>query len=541
MPENPREMFGTVMPVDLAIDTSASAMQMAEAIFGTGIQVLSASYSGDLSAAGIYSGGLTTSPGVVPSDSGVILSTGKATDFTTEGPDPNISVGTTTDFSNNGTIANGNAGLTALAGNQTYDAALLTVNFVPDGNVITMQIVFSSEEYLEWVGQGFNDIVAVWVNGTQAQLTVGSGDISIDNINTGSNSNLYLDNPDTLDPAAAYNTEMDGLTVTLTLKAPVTPGETNTIIFGIADTGDGALDSNLLIAGDSVQVALVANDDVINMRKGDFATVDLRTNDVVTPPGALTITQINGIDVNVGDSVILPSGESITLNADGTISVSSTGSINDTVFSYTVADTQGNTDVAFVDLNTVPCFTAGTLIETDRGYRRVEGLMVGDTVMTRDNGPQTLRWIGRTLRRAIGADAPIEIAANTFGKHDRLVVSPNHRVLVTGCAVELATGETEVLIAAKHLDETGQTRVLADRSLVLYLHLLFDNHEIVMSNGLASESLFLPDCGPEEDIGMHELWKRLVDVPHRHKSLARPALRRREAALVCRGLWPLAA
>ena len=516
-------------------------MQMAEAIFGTGIQVLSASYSGDLSAAGIYSGGLTTSPGVVPSDSGVILSTGKATDFTTEGPDPNISVGTTTDFSNNGTIANGNAGLTALAGNQTYDAALLTVNFVPDGNVITMQIVFSSEEYLEWVGQGFNDIVAVWVNGTQAQLTIGSGDISIDNINTGSNSNLYLDNPDTLDPAAAYNTEMDGLTVTLTLKAPVTPGETNTIIFGIADTGDGALDSNLLIAGDSVQVALVANDDVINMRKGDFATVDLRTNDVVTPPGALTITQINGIDVNVGDSVILPSGESITLNADGTISVSSTGSINDTVFSYTVADTQGNTDVAFVDLNTVPCFTAGTLIETDRGYRRVEGLMVGDTVMTRDNGPQTLRWIGRTLRRAIGADAPIEIAANTFGNHERLVVSPNHRVLVTGCAVELATGETEVLIAAKHLDETGQTRVLADRSLVLYLHLLFDNHEIVMSNGLASESLFLPDCGPEEDIGMHELWKRLVDVPHRHKSLARPALRRREAALVCRGLWPLAA
>ena len=50
-----------------------------------------------------------------------------------------------------------------------------------------MQVVFSSEEYLEYVNSGFNDSVGIWVKGVQAELTVGDGSISIDNINTTSN------------------------------------------------------------------------------------------------------------------------------------------------------------------------------------------------------------------------------------------------------------------------------------------------------------------------------------------------------------------
>ena len=95
-----------------------------------------------------------------------------------------------------------------------------------------MQISFSSEEYLEYVGTGFNDAVGVWVNGVKATLTVGTGDISINNINPGSNGNLYVDNAND-----GFNTEMDGFTVTLTLKAPVNAGQVNTIKIGIADGG----------------------------------------------------------------------------------------------------------------------------------------------------------------------------------------------------------------------------------------------------------------------------------------------------------------
>jgi len=238
---------------ELPIDTEASALDMAQAMFGTGISIVTASYSGAASASGIYSDGDAVAPGVTPSESGVILSTGRATDITNSAGDANTSAGTTT---NQG--LGGDDDLTAVSGQATFDAAVFEADFVPEGSTLTMQVVFSSEEYLEYVNSGFNDAVGVWVNGVQAELTVGSGDITINNINDTSNSNLYIDNPAS---AESFNTEMDGFTVALTLKAPVKAGEVNSIKIGIADGGDAAFDSNLLIAGQSVQTALVAGDE----------------------------------------------------------------------------------------------------------------------------------------------------------------------------------------------------------------------------------------------------------------------------------------
>ena len=229
---------------ELPIDTAVSAMDMADAMFGTGITVTDAGYQGAGHASGLYSQGDSTAPGVTPSDSGVILSTGRASDITNASGDANTSSGTST-----ANFTSGDAGLSAISGQATFDAAVFEAEFVPEGSTLTMQVVFSSEEYLEYVGSGFNDAVGVWVNGVQAELTVGSGDITINNINDESNSNLYLDNPAS---GETYNTEMDGLTVTLTLKAPVIPGEANSIRIGIADGGDRIYDSNLLIAGNSV-------------------------------------------------------------------------------------------------------------------------------------------------------------------------------------------------------------------------------------------------------------------------------------------------
>ena len=39
---------------------------------------------------------------------------------------------------------------------------ILTAQFIPDGDMITMQFVFSSEEYPEYVHAGFNDAFGVW-------------------------------------------------------------------------------------------------------------------------------------------------------------------------------------------------------------------------------------------------------------------------------------------------------------------------------------------------------------------------------------------
>ena len=60
---------------ELTCQTNATALQMANAIFGDGVTATGASYSGPAHSKAIYSNG-QLSPGGVPSTTGVILSTG---------------------------------------------------------------------------------------------------------------------------------------------------------------------------------------------------------------------------------------------------------------------------------------------------------------------------------------------------------------------------------------------------------------------------------------------------------------------------------
>ncbi|MBE1285466.1 MAG: 2,3,4,5-tetrahydropyridine-2,6-carboxylate N-succinyltransferase [Rhodobacteraceae bacterium] len=468
---------------ELPIDTSATADEMAEAMFGSGIEIISADYDGAGRASGIYSDGDEVAPELTPGDTGVILSTGKAKDITNSSGEANTRSNTT---SNNRT--SGDEDLDEMSGVKTYDAAVFEATFVPQGEVLTMQVTFSSEEYLEYVNSGFNDAVGIWVNGEPAELMVGDGDITINNINDQSNSNLYIDNPANAEVA---NTEMDGFTVTLTLKAPVEPDQENTIKIAIADGGDRSYDSNLLIAGDSIQTALIAEDDTVDVNGSDPKTVDVLANDASTVSGTLTITHINGQAVSAGDTVTLASGEQITLNPDGTFEIVSDGDEDSNVFTYTVEDADGNTDTAYVTVTTGPglaCFVAGTLIETVEGPVAVEELEPGTRVLTRDNGPQPVRWIGRSQRVAEGSVAPIVFEPGALGNHGQVALSPNHRVLVSSVQAELLFGQAEVLIKAKLLVNDRTVRPRADGRPVTYLHLLFDQHEIVTGNGLESES-----------------------------------------------------
>jgi len=466
---------------ELKIDVGATATDMAEAMFGDGIKIVSASYTGADAASGIYTGADQTMPGVAPSDSGVILSTGSATDITNDSGDVNTINGTTTDFG----LA-GDSDLDQMVGAKTHDAAVFEAQFVPQGDTLTMQVTFSSEEYLEYVNSGFNDAVGIWVNGEKAQLTVGDGNITIDNINDVSNSNLYIDNPSSAD---VLNTEMDGVTVRLTLKAPVKPGEINTIKIAIADTGDGAYDSNLMIAGDSIQTSLIAGDDVVDLAGQKETTVDVLKNDSSSVGGKLTITHINGVEVFAGDEVDLGSGEVVRLNADGTLTLLSDGEGEENAFSYTVKDGAGNTDSAFVKMtSTVPCFVAGTLVDTPRGAIPVEVLRPGDPVLTREGEVAILRWVGIAVRRAEGRDAPVRIGAGLFGAMRDVLVSPQHRVLVTGPRAELLFGESEVLVRARDLVDGCRVTWTEDGLPLRYVHLLFDRHEVVTTSGLASES-----------------------------------------------------
>ncbi|MFM7445465.1 MAG: Hint domain-containing protein, partial [Tabrizicola sp.] len=142
------------------------------------------------------------------------------------------------------------------------------------------------------------------------------------------------------------------------------------------------------------------------------------------------------------------------------------------------------------------CFTKGTRIMAERGPVAVEDLGPGDMVLTRDNGLQPLRWVGsRELSyaelRASPELQPVRIAAGALagtGPDRSMLVSPQHRVLIEGARAEMYFGEPEVLVPAKHLVGMAEvTRALPEDG-VTYVHILFDRHEIVQSDGIWTES-----------------------------------------------------
>lgn len=468
---------------ELNYDTNASAVQMAETIFGTGATVVDASYSGWSQSSAVYSGGDALAPGATPSDSGVILSTGRASHFTRSGGDPNRSTQTSTNTSGE----SNNADFNAAAGTNTYDASYLDVSFIPESDVMTMQFVFSSEEFPEFQNSVYQDVVAVWVNGEQVLLEIGNGQANPSNISSSINENLYLDNA-----GDDYNTEMDGLTLTMTLTMNVNPGEVNDIRIGIADVSDSSYDSNLLIAADSVQTDLVAMTDDVFVAPDSSKTIDVLANDVNSSGGTLTVTHINGTAVTAGSVVTLNTGQEVQLNADGTLTLVGDGDVEDFNFTYQVSNGV-NSDTGFVNASSIPCFVAGTKIRTPYGEVPVEELMPGDLVETRDDGAQPLCWTGGRSVAAAADFAPIRIAADTFGEHGELMVSPQHRVLVRGAHAELFFGEEEVLVAAKDL-VNGRSVARCPGGEVTYVHLMFDRHQVIYSEGLATES-FLP--GPQ--------------------------------------------
>lgn len=145
------------------------------------------------------------------------------------------------------------------------------------------------------------------------------------------------------------------------------------------------------------------------------------------------------------------------------------------------------------------CFAAGVMIDTPRGQVAVETLSVGDLVLNVDHDAQPVKWVGaadidlamapnlrpvRIKAGALGADMPVQ----------DLLVSPQHRVLVRSKIAQRMFGTDEVLIAAKQLLVLDGVSIADDLNSVTYVHFLFDEHQVVYSNGAQTESLF---TGPE--------------------------------------------
>lgn len=318
----------------------------------------------------------------------------------------------------------------------------------------------------------------------------------------------------------------------------------STMIIDFSGLPDGGLlgdlmwNSDIDTFEDTVPVDLTASDDELTISGDGSETLNVLDNDLHAEGTDLTITQIDGQSIVAEGSVTLATGEVVTLNSDGTLSIANDSAEDETnTFSYTVEDGLGNSDVGSVSVKTqLPspaCFVAGTLIKTENGRVAVEELEIGTLVNTRDHGPQPLRWVGRSSRRAKGRDAPVVFSAGALGNHDRIAVSPNHRVLITSQRADLLFGQSEVLVKAKHLTNDSTIRVQADGQQVTYVHLLFDQHEIVCGNGLESES-YHPAAETLDAFDAETRAEVLELMPdlHGYGPTARPTLKSHESRLL---------
>ena len=229
-------------PASAAVTTTdlsgeATAEDLANRLAGDGITVSDVTYVGHETAAGSFAGGGDS----VGLDSGVVLSSGAIANVV--GPNDSPSTG-----SNFGLP--GDAALDALSGASTFDASVLEFNFVPTTSQVQFSYVFSSEEYNEYVNEGFNDAFGFFVNGQNCAV-VGEPavPVTIDTINATTNASSFIDNDENVEDQ--LDIEMDGLTVVLTCSADVEMGEINHMKLAIGDAGDAGYDSAVFLGQNS--------------------------------------------------------------------------------------------------------------------------------------------------------------------------------------------------------------------------------------------------------------------------------------------------
>jgi hypothetical protein len=222
----------------LIITSENNGATIASTIAGSGISVSNVNYAGAAGASGTFIGGNSSGLSI---EKGVVLSSGQA--LLAQGP--NDSTNATADNSRLGY-----APLDTLAAAPTYDATVLGFDFEFDGGLggdLFFNFVFGSEEYLEFVDSGYNDVFGFFVDGINVALVPGTSDpVSIDNINTTKNPSLFVDNT-----SGTYNTQIDGFTKVLQININDLSAGTHRMEFAIADVGDHVLDSWIFIQADS--------------------------------------------------------------------------------------------------------------------------------------------------------------------------------------------------------------------------------------------------------------------------------------------------
>lgn len=153
--------------------------------------------------------------------------------------------------------------LADIAGNNIYDATIVEFDFIPGTDTVSFDYIFASEEYIEYVNAGYNDVFGFFLSGPGitgpysnnainiALIPNTTTPVSIDNVNNSLNSQYFIHNENNNFPDLQNAIQYDGLTTILTAEAIVTPNQTYHIKLAISDVGDGILDSGVFLLANS--------------------------------------------------------------------------------------------------------------------------------------------------------------------------------------------------------------------------------------------------------------------------------------------------
>lgn len=312
----------------LNVSSSASAQDLANAILGSGVSVSNVVLDCGPGGSGTFSNGGTTNIGL---NEGILLTSGRASDAI----GPNDNGGLTF---NQDAAYNGDADLSTLVGGSIQDACRLEFDFVAESDFITVQYVFGSEEYNEYVCSQFNDVFGFFVTGNKPAGGSYNGEnvalvpsttlpVSVNTINNGSagsqgnNSNCvsllysaYYQNN-----AGGLSIQYDGFTVVLTAEVAVIPGETYHFKFAIADVADSNLDSGVFIKGSSFSI-FNCQAGILSLNEGSLANI-CSTDDIAD------VVSVSSNSTATGDeySFLLTdvAGNILAINTTGTFDLSS--------------------------------------------------------------------------------------------------------------------------------------------------------------------------------------------------------------------------
>ncbi len=322
-------------------------------------------------------------------------------------------------------------------------------------------------------------------------------------------------------------------------------------IQGCIDAGNGR--DTVVLSGDAVADAITMGNgkDSVTLTDNAFADTITTANgkdtvsiggragaDVIeTGNGKDTITLGHGADVGLVDG---GSGKDTLTITGGRFRIDwqddDPGSGAGRVVYLNADGTETGDGTDFVNIENVTCFTPGTRIITARGAVAIEELRVGDRAYTLDAGLQPIRWIGRTTVLAEGRHAPVRITAGALGNSRSMEVSPQHRMMLSDWRCDLVCGTDEVLAPALHL-LNDQTITRRTGGTVDYIHLLFDDHQIVFADGIPSESFHpgaqglraMPDATRDE---LLSLFPELADDLDAFGPAARYSARAHEVRLI---------